>query len=160
MGVSGRAVLGRAVKGELRDVVTGSVLGVGHQAGEAMVPVLIGVATFAVRGLALTPEQKAQHLMGSAQGFQLNAPAQYSGVSDLVTDDVRATRVTSFVGRTVYVGGVEKSVSITTADWSSAIARSCRVTLGIVHRASVVSASRCASSTKSPRKTSEYRLKR
>jgi putative ABC transport system ATP-binding protein len=36
-------VLGRAVKGELRDVVTGSVLGVGHQAGEAMVPVLIGV---------------------------------------------------------------------------------------------------------------------
>jgi putative ABC transport system ATP-binding protein len=43
VGVSGRAVLGRAVKGELRDVVTGSVLGVGHQAGEAMVPVLIGV---------------------------------------------------------------------------------------------------------------------
>jgi putative ABC transport system ATP-binding protein len=43
VGVSVRAVLGRAVKGELRDVVTGSVLGVGHQAGEAMVPVLIGV---------------------------------------------------------------------------------------------------------------------
>ncbi|MFC1438425.1 ABC transporter ATP-binding protein [Streptacidiphilus sp. N1-10] len=43
MRVSGRAVLGRAVSGELRDVVTGAVLGAGHQAGEAMVPVLIGV---------------------------------------------------------------------------------------------------------------------
>ncbi|MFC1403591.1 MULTISPECIES: ABC transporter ATP-binding protein [Streptacidiphilus] len=43
MRVSGRAVLGRAVSGEWRDVVTGAVLGAGHQAGEAMVPVLIGV---------------------------------------------------------------------------------------------------------------------
>ncbi|MEV6981756.1 ABC transporter ATP-binding protein [Sphaerisporangium sp. NPDC051017] len=43
MGTSGRVVLGRAIKGQWRDVAFGSVLGMVHQAGEALVPVLIGV---------------------------------------------------------------------------------------------------------------------
>lgn len=46
MGVSvpsGRNVLGRAVRGQRRDVALGSLLGAGHQAGEALVPVLIGL---------------------------------------------------------------------------------------------------------------------
>lgn len=46
MGVSvpsGRNVLGRAVRGQWRDVALGSLLGAGHQAGEALVPVLIGL---------------------------------------------------------------------------------------------------------------------
>ncbi|WP_328794134.1 ABC transporter ATP-binding protein [Herbidospora solisilvae] len=38
-----RAVLWRAISGQRRDVVTGAVLGAAHQAGEVMVPVLIGV---------------------------------------------------------------------------------------------------------------------
>lgn len=38
-----RAVLRRAISGQRRDVVTGAVLGAAHQAGEVMVPVLIGV---------------------------------------------------------------------------------------------------------------------
>ncbi|MGV9777652.1 ABC transporter transmembrane domain-containing protein, partial [Streptosporangium sp. NPDC003464] len=42
-GPSGRDVLRRAVKGQRRDVALGSLLGAGHQAGEALVPVLIGV---------------------------------------------------------------------------------------------------------------------
>ncbi|MEU8265886.1 ABC transporter ATP-binding protein [Sphaerisporangium sp. NPDC049002] len=43
MGASGREVLRRAIRGQRRDVTLGSVLGAGHQAGEALVPVLIGV---------------------------------------------------------------------------------------------------------------------
>ncbi|MGW6460783.1 ABC transporter ATP-binding protein [Streptomyces sp. NPDC055078] len=41
--LSGRSVLSGAVAGQRRDVVLGSVLGAGHQAGEALVPVLIGL---------------------------------------------------------------------------------------------------------------------
>lgn len=40
---SGRAVIRRAVLGQRRDVVVGSVLSAAHQTGEALVPVLIGV---------------------------------------------------------------------------------------------------------------------
>ncbi|MEV7001514.1 ABC transporter ATP-binding protein [Streptomyces sp. NPDC093982] len=40
----GRTVLWRAVREQRRDVVLGAVLGMGHQTGEALVPVLIGVA--------------------------------------------------------------------------------------------------------------------
>ncbi|WNZ14062.1 ABC transporter ATP-binding protein [Streptomyces sp. 11x1] len=40
----GRNVLWRAVGGQRRDVLLGSVLGMGHQTGEALVPVLIGLA--------------------------------------------------------------------------------------------------------------------
>ncbi|HSX98845.1 MAG TPA: ABC transporter ATP-binding protein, partial [Streptomyces sp.] len=40
----GRNVLWRAVGGQRRDVVVGAVLGMGHQTGEALVPVLIGLA--------------------------------------------------------------------------------------------------------------------
>ncbi|MFD5626608.1 ABC transporter ATP-binding protein [Streptomyces sp. NPDC127072] len=39
----GRDVLGRAVRGQRRDVTVGAVLGAGHQLGEALVPVLIGL---------------------------------------------------------------------------------------------------------------------
>ncbi|GAA1009765.1 multidrug ABC transporter ATP-binding protein [Acrocarpospora pleiomorpha] len=39
----GREVLWRAVRGQRRDVLVGSLLGAGHQAGEVAVPVLIGV---------------------------------------------------------------------------------------------------------------------
>ncbi|WP_328584601.1 ABC transporter ATP-binding protein [Streptomyces sp. NBC_00370] len=42
-GPSGRDVLRGAVRGQRRDVVLGTVLGAGHQAGEALVPVLIGL---------------------------------------------------------------------------------------------------------------------
>ncbi|MFJ1588958.1 ABC transporter ATP-binding protein [Kitasatospora albolonga] len=41
--MSGRGVLRRAVAGQRRDVVTGSLLGAAHQTGEALVPVLIGL---------------------------------------------------------------------------------------------------------------------
>ncbi|MEU9167210.1 ABC transporter ATP-binding protein [Streptomyces sp. NPDC048420] len=40
----GRGVLWGAVAGQRRDVVLGSLLGMGHQAGEALVPVVIGLA--------------------------------------------------------------------------------------------------------------------
>ena len=40
---SGRAVLRASVRGQRRDVGLGALLGAGHQAGEALVPVLIGV---------------------------------------------------------------------------------------------------------------------
>ncbi|NNN30946.1 ABC transporter ATP-binding protein [Streptomyces sp. S3(2020)] len=40
----GRHVLWRAVRGQRRDVALGAVLSMGHQTGEALVPVLIGVA--------------------------------------------------------------------------------------------------------------------
>ncbi|MFF7391988.1 ABC transporter transmembrane domain-containing protein [Streptomyces scabiei] len=40
----GRNVLWRAVGGQRRDVVLGAALGMGHQTGEALVPVLIGLA--------------------------------------------------------------------------------------------------------------------
>ncbi|WP_159765421.1 ABC transporter transmembrane domain-containing protein [Streptomyces sp. HM190] len=40
----GRDVLWRAVGGQRRDVTLGAVLGMGHQTGEALVPVLIGEA--------------------------------------------------------------------------------------------------------------------
>ncbi|MFD9134798.1 ABC transporter transmembrane domain-containing protein [Streptomyces bottropensis] len=40
----GRNVLWRAVGGQRRDVLVGAVLGMGHQTGEALVPVLIGLA--------------------------------------------------------------------------------------------------------------------
>ena len=72
MGVSGRAVLGRAVKGELRDVVTGSVLGVGHQAGEAMVPVLIGV---------VVDRAVARGSLGALLGWLVVLGAVYVGLS-------------------------------------------------------------------------------
>ncbi|MFC1413621.1 ABC transporter ATP-binding protein [Streptacidiphilus sp. N1-12] len=42
-GPSGRGVLVRAIGGQRRDVVVGTLLGAGHQAGEALVPVLIGL---------------------------------------------------------------------------------------------------------------------
>ncbi|MGW5866648.1 ABC transporter ATP-binding protein [Streptomyces sp. NPDC055239] len=41
---SGRDVLRESVRGQRRDVARGAVLGSGHQIGEALVPVLIGVA--------------------------------------------------------------------------------------------------------------------
>lgn len=41
--MSGRGVIRRAVKGQRRDVVVGSLLGAAHQTGEALVPVLIGL---------------------------------------------------------------------------------------------------------------------
>ncbi|MFE5858584.1 ABC transporter ATP-binding protein [Streptomyces sp. NPDC056500] len=41
--LSGRAVLRGAIAGQRRDVATGALLGAGHQAGEALVPVVIGV---------------------------------------------------------------------------------------------------------------------
>ncbi|MEU9734895.1 ABC transporter ATP-binding protein [Streptomyces sp. NPDC048002] len=40
----GRDVLRRAVRGRRRDVTIGAVLGMGHQTGEALVPVVIGLA--------------------------------------------------------------------------------------------------------------------
>ncbi|MFJ7058103.1 ABC transporter ATP-binding protein [Streptomyces microflavus] len=40
---SGRGVIRRAVAGQRRDVVLGSLLGAAHQTGEALVPVLIGL---------------------------------------------------------------------------------------------------------------------
>ncbi|MFJ4824706.1 ABC transporter ATP-binding protein [Streptomyces bacillaris] len=40
---SGRGVIRRAVAGQRRDVVVGSLLGAAHQTGEALVPVLIGL---------------------------------------------------------------------------------------------------------------------
>ncbi|BBC29304.1 putative ABC transport system integral membrane component [Streptomyces graminofaciens] len=40
----GRYVLWRAVGGQRRDVALGALLGMGHQTGEALVPVLIGLA--------------------------------------------------------------------------------------------------------------------
>ncbi|MDX3094945.1 ABC transporter ATP-binding protein [Streptomyces sp. ME19-03-3] len=40
---SGRDVLWRTVRGRRRDVAVGAVLGAGHQCGEALVPVLIGI---------------------------------------------------------------------------------------------------------------------
>ncbi|MFJ7071668.1 ABC transporter ATP-binding protein [Streptomyces sp. NPDC098781] len=40
----GRKVLWRAVREQRRDVVLGAVFGMGHQTGEALVPVLIGLA--------------------------------------------------------------------------------------------------------------------
>ncbi|MEW2068744.1 ABC transporter ATP-binding protein [Streptomyces sp. NPDC007346] len=40
---SGRGVIRRAVTGQRRDVVVGSLLGAAHQTGEALVPVLIGL---------------------------------------------------------------------------------------------------------------------
>lgn len=40
----GRGVLWGAVAGQRRDVLLGAVLGMGHQAGEALVPVIIGLA--------------------------------------------------------------------------------------------------------------------
>ncbi|MFE7276686.1 ABC transporter ATP-binding protein [Streptomyces sp. NPDC057623] len=40
----GRTVLWRAVRAQRRDVALGALLGMGHQTGEALVPVLIGVA--------------------------------------------------------------------------------------------------------------------
>ncbi|WP_149830607.1 ABC transporter ATP-binding protein [Streptomyces tailanensis] len=40
----GRSILWRAVGGQRRDVALGAVLGMGHQTGEALVPVLIGLA--------------------------------------------------------------------------------------------------------------------
>ncbi|MFJ5262392.1 ABC transporter ATP-binding protein [Streptomyces sp. NPDC088387] len=40
----GRRLLRRAVMGQRRDVVFGSLLGMGHQTGEALVPVVIGLA--------------------------------------------------------------------------------------------------------------------
>ncbi len=40
---SGRDVLRQSVRGQRRDVALGALLGSGHQAGEALVPVLIGV---------------------------------------------------------------------------------------------------------------------
>ncbi|WP_328906551.1 ABC transporter ATP-binding protein/permease [Streptomyces sp. NBC_00234] len=39
----GRGIIRRAVAGQRRDVVVGSVLGAAHQTGEALVPVLIGL---------------------------------------------------------------------------------------------------------------------
>ncbi|MGW6054468.1 ABC transporter ATP-binding protein [Streptomyces sp. NPDC055189] len=41
---SGRDVLRESIRGQRRDVAVGSLLGSGHQIGEALVPVLIGVA--------------------------------------------------------------------------------------------------------------------
>ncbi|GII63982.1 multidrug ABC transporter ATP-binding protein [Sphaerisporangium krabiense] len=43
MGTTGRQVLARSIKGQWRGVAAGSALGCVHQAGEALVPVLIGV---------------------------------------------------------------------------------------------------------------------
>ncbi|MET8824473.1 ABC transporter ATP-binding protein [Streptomyces sp. NPDC004610] len=40
----GRKLLRRAIGGQRRDVVRGAVLGMGHQTGEALVPVVIGLA--------------------------------------------------------------------------------------------------------------------
>ncbi|MFI1224461.1 MULTISPECIES: ABC transporter ATP-binding protein [unclassified Streptomyces] len=40
---AGRGVIRRAVAGQRRDVIAGSVLGAGHQIGEALIPVLIGL---------------------------------------------------------------------------------------------------------------------
>ncbi|MYW30695.1 ABC transporter ATP-binding protein, partial [Streptomyces sp. SID2119] len=41
--MSGRGVIRRAVAGQRRDIVVGSLLGAAHQTGEALVPVLIGL---------------------------------------------------------------------------------------------------------------------
>ncbi|GAA3291434.1 ABC transporter ATP-binding protein [Streptomyces cinereospinus] len=43
-GLPGRSLLWRAVGGQRRDLALGAVLGMGHQTGEALVPVLIGLA--------------------------------------------------------------------------------------------------------------------
>jgi putative ABC transport system ATP-binding protein len=43
-GTTGRDVLRRTITGQRRDVTVASVLAAGHQAGEALVPVVIGVA--------------------------------------------------------------------------------------------------------------------
>ncbi|GII28069.1 ABC transporter ATP-binding protein [Planotetraspora mira] len=55
-GPSGRDVLRQVISGQRRDVALGSLLGAGHQAGEALVPVLIGVVIDqAVAGGEVTP---------------------------------------------------------------------------------------------------------
>ncbi|MBB5079300.1 ABC transporter ATP-binding protein [Nonomuraea endophytica] len=41
---SGRDVLSRAIRGQRSRLIAGSLLGAGHQAGEALVPVLVGLA--------------------------------------------------------------------------------------------------------------------
>ncbi|MEC3976615.1 ABC transporter transmembrane domain-containing protein, partial [Amycolatopsis sp. H20-H5] len=55
-GITGGQVLRRAIDGERRSVAAGSVLAAGHQAGEALVPVIIGlVIDQAVTGGSVTP---------------------------------------------------------------------------------------------------------
>ncbi|WP_406320462.1 ABC transporter ATP-binding protein [Streptomyces sp. NBC_01637] len=80
-GPSGRVVLRRAVGRQRRDVALGSVLGAGHQAGEALVPVLIGividqgVAKSDVGGLLLGTAALALVYVGLSFSFRFGARA-------------------------------------------------------------------------------------
>ncbi|UUU36360.1 ABC transporter ATP-binding protein/permease [Streptomyces sp. CA-210063] len=77
----GRSVLWRAVGAQRRDVVLGAVLGMGHQTGEALVPVLIGLAIERgvvdgdVPGLLLWLAVLAVVYVGLSFSFRLSAGA-------------------------------------------------------------------------------------
>ncbi|MDX3517601.1 ABC transporter ATP-binding protein [Streptomyces scabiei] len=77
----GRKVLWRAVGGQRRDVVVGAVLGMGHQTGEALVPVLIGLAIDRgvvdgdVPGLLLWLAVLAAVYVGLSVSFRFSAKA-------------------------------------------------------------------------------------
>ncbi|MET9848963.1 ABC transporter ATP-binding protein [Streptomyces ossamyceticus] len=77
----GRDVLWRAVGGQRRDVTLGALLGMGHQTGEALVPVLIGVAVERgvvdgdVPGLLLWLAVLAAVYVGLSLSFRFSARA-------------------------------------------------------------------------------------
>jgi putative ABC transport system ATP-binding protein len=77
----GRSILWRAIGGQRRDVALGSVLGMGHQTGEALVPVLIGLAIERgvvdgdVPGLLLWLAVLAAVYVGLSYSFRVSARA-------------------------------------------------------------------------------------
>lgn len=106
----GRRVLWGAVGGQRRDVVVGSVLGMGHQTGEALVPVLIGLAVERgvvagdVRGLLMWLGVLALVYVGLSYSFRFGARA---GERASVTAAHRLR--TQLIGRVLAPeGGAEK----------------------------------------------------
>lgn len=93
-----------------------------------MVPAfVIGVASFAINALQLTPAQRAQHYMGSAAGVLLPIDVHFGDPTDVLRAGhgrVTADRYAVRLGQTVFVNGIERETRVWTADWTSPVPRS------------------------------------
>ncbi|HKC27912.1 MAG TPA: hypothetical protein VKB75_07855 [Jatrophihabitans sp.] len=88
---------------------------------------IMGVGTFALHALELTPDQRAHSDMGSAAGVLRPVPAEFADASDLLRAGrgrVSASAYAIHYGNTVFVDGLERETTVMTADWTSALQRS------------------------------------
>lgn len=88
---------------------------------------LMGLGTFTVHALVLSPQQHAQSLMGAADGVIPGYDPRFGAPTDVLATgngEVTETPVQVRFRQTVFVRGIERGITVWTGDWRRADLRS------------------------------------